>query len=110
MAPEQRAVGDCTESGHVLLRSHWSLRHGGIMGTRKKIHNFKEVHKGGGMEGGLACGVAASGYSRGGRVGGGGHQAAAAAEAASTTPALTLRPEEHTENSNIVSQMSHFLL
>lgn len=55
------------------------------------------MHKGGGMEGGLTCGVAAV-------VGKGKRQLAAA------TPALTLRPEEHTENSNIVSQMFHFLL
>lgn len=55
------------------------------------------MHNGGGMEGGLTCGG-------GGRGGGGGHHPAAA------TPALTLRPEEHTENSNIVSQMFHFLL
>ena len=56
------------------------------MWNRKYIHlALKDVHKGVGMAGALTCGVAA-------------------------TPALTLRPEEQTENSNIVSQMFHFLL
>lgn len=66
------------------------------------------MHEGGGMEGGLACGVVVAMVVVVEEGKKGGHQAAA--EAASATPALTLRPEEHTENSNMVSQMFHFLL
>lgn len=36
-APEQCVVGACSRGGHVLLRSRWSLGHGGVMGEKPEV-------------------------------------------------------------------------
>lgn len=90
--------GGCLHSGWTCFTEVSLVTETWRCNGEQEVHlAWKEVHKGGGMEGGLTCGVAAV-------VERGKHKLAAA------TPALTLCPEEHTENSNIVSQMFHFLL